>query len=247
MNEFTRDGDDIVLNVPYAEAYLPESLFKETDSDSAVAVEYGEGFKVVGIFNMRFFNSDQEPRDSKPIRTFNYPNPIVTYPDSSTIQKLELIPGRPDRYRVFRYYLGDTVMGSEEVEATGNCTKFLHMIIRGKIPTTMPYDEFIHVWEKNFEINSFNPGVPSVTLQMIWAELCRDPDDVTKPFRFKYGRGNASPTNYNLVNMNTVAAATSVFSGLSFERLGEKMASAINMTRSGAEQRRSPVEDVLTM
>lgn len=245
--ELTRDGDDIVIATPYAEAYIPESLFKETDSESAVATEYGEGFKVVGIFNMRFFKFDQEPRESAPLRTFNYPNPIVTYPDSSTIQKLELIPGRPDRYRILRYNLGDVLMSSEEVEAVGNCTKFLHMIIRAKIPGTMPYDKFIKVWENNFDVNSFNPGVPSVTLQMIWAELCRDPDDVTKPFRYKYGLGGASPTDYRLVNMNTVAAATSVFSGLSFERLGEKMASAINMTRSGVEQRRSPVEDVLTM
>ena len=133
--EFIKDGEDIVLNVPYAEAYLSESLFKETDSESAVATEYGEGFKIVGIFNMRFFKSDAEPRDSAPLRTFNYPNSIVTFPENSTIQKLELIPGKPERYRILQYYLGDVVMSSEAVEAVGNCTKFLHMIIRAKIPT----------------------------------------------------------------------------------------------------------------
>ena len=47
--------------------------------------------------------------------------------------------------------------------------------------------------------------------------------------------------------MNNVAAATSVFSALSFERIKEKLATSINMTKAGTEQRRSPVEEVLTM
>lgn len=245
-HEFAEYGENLCLNVPYAEAYVPASLF--TESSGSVAMEYGEGFKLVGIFNMRFFESDSVPRESAPLRVFNYPNTIVTYPDSSTTQKLSLIPGtEPDTYRIFRYYYGDIVMGSESVEAVANCTKFLTMITHGKIPETIPYDEFIHIWENNFKINSFNPGVPSVSLQMIWAEMCRSKKDITIPFRMEFGRGNVSPTDYISTNMNNVASATSVFSGLSFERIGDKIASGINMTRSGAEQRRSPVEEILTM
>ena len=82
---------------------------------------------------------------------------------------------------------------------------------------------------------------------MIWAEMCRDPEDITKPFRLKYGTGKADPTHYTETNMNNVAAATSGFSALSFERIKEKLATSLNMTRNGTEQRRSPVEEVLTM
>ena len=248
MHEFVSRDGDIYLNVPYAEAYIAESLFKEADSQSAIAVEYGEGFKVVGSFNMRFFNSDDEKRSSSPLRTFNYPNMIVTYPSSSVSTKLSLTETQmPEAYRVFQYYMGDIVMSAEEVKAIGNCTKFLNMITRGKIPQTIPYEKFIGIWQNNFEINGFNPEVPSVVLQMIWAELCRDPDDITKPFRYIYGKGGADTTNYISTNMNNVAAATSVFSALSFERIGEKVATSINMTRNKVDQRRSPVEEVLTM
>lgn len=246
-HEFVKDGHNIVLNVPYAEAYIPTSLFKDTESDSAVAVEYGEGFKVVGVFNMRCFQSEDQPRATVPLRTFNYPNTIVTYPDTSSIQTLTLQEGmEPDKYRIFHYQFGDVIMASESDQAVGNCTKFLNMITRGKIPNTIPYDQFVHIWENNFDINNFNPGVPSVTLQMIWAEMCRSRKDITVPFRMEYGKG-ANPTDYVSTNMNTVAAATSVFAGLSFERISEKLASGINMTRSGVEQRRSPMEEVLSM
>ena len=77
--------------------------------------------------------------------------------------------------------------------------------------------------------------------------MCRDPEDMSRPFRMVYGKGNADPTSYLETNMNNVAAATSVFSALSFERSKEKLASSLNMSLTGQEQRKSPVEEVLSM
>lgn len=247
-NEFIQRDESIYLNVPYAEAYISEDLFGEKDTTSAVAVPYGEGFKLVGIFNMRFFKSDEDKRESAPICTFNYPNTIITYPSGSMASSLQLFEDRPaERYRILKYYMGDVVMEAETVESVNNCTKFLNMITRGKIPSTIGYAEFLKIWQNNFQINNFNAHVPAVVLQMIWAEMCRNPDDITKPFRMTWGQGNADPNKYISTNMNNVAAATSVFSAMSFERVGEKIATSINMSRAGTEQRRSPVEEVITM
>ena len=249
MNEFVRRDDKIYLNVPYAEGYIPKSLFNEDlETASTIASRYGDGFKLVGIFNIRFFESEDQPRDSVPLKTFSYPNMIMTYPSESAVASLQLDPySKKEPYIIMKYRFGDVVMNAEEVQAVANCTKLLNMITRGKIPNTVPYDKFVEIWHKNFEINKFNPKVPSVVLQMIWAETCRDPSDITKPFRMTYGRGNADPTHYTETNMNNVASATSVFSALSFERIKEKLATSLNMTRNGTEQRRSPVEEVLSM
>lgn len=249
MNEFVRRDDKIYLNVPYAEGYIPQSLFNpDLETKSSIAVRYGEGYKIVGIFNMRFYDSDEEPRDSKPLRTFNYPNMIMTYPSESSIVRLKLSDYSDEEpYIVMKYYMGDVIMNAEEVQGVDNCTKLLNMITKGKIPNTIPYDKFVEIWHNNFAINKFNPRVPSLVLQMIWAEMCRDPEDITKPFRLKYGLGNADPTHYTESNMNNVSAASSVFSALSFERIKEKLASSVNMTRNGTEQMRSPVEEVLSM
>ena len=249
MNEFVRKDDKIYVNVPYAEGYIPQSLFNpDLETKSSIAVRYGEGFKLVGIFNMRFYDSDEEPRDSKPLRTFNYPNMIMTYPSESSIATLKLSEfSDAEPYIIMKYYMGDVIMDAEEVQAVANCTKLLNMITKGKIPNTIPYDKFEAIWQTNFQINKFNPQVPSVILQLIWAEMCRDPSDVTRPFRMLYGKGNVDTTSYLETNMNNVAAATSVFSALSFEKVKEKLASSINMTKTGVDQRRSPVEEVLTM
>lgn len=252
MKEFIEQDGKILLNVPYAEAYISKRLFVSEDEDgetnSAVAVQYGEGFKLVGLFNIRFFESEDTPRESVKLRTFSYPNMIMTYPSDFSMERLSLSQyEKPEPYIVMKYQMGDVVMMAEEVQMVSNCTKFLNMITRGKIPSTIPYEAFEGIWQKNFEINKFDPKVPSVVLQLIWSEMCRDPDDMSRPFRMIYGKGNADTTKYVETNMNNVAAATSVFSALSFEKTKEKLASSINMTLTGAEQRKSPVEEVLSM
>lgn len=250
MKEFVLSDDKILVNVPYAEAYIPRELFNDDDeTKSSICVQYADGFKVVGMFNMRFYESEDVPRESTKLRTFSFPNMIMTYPTDFTVEKLNLSANEDgeEPYLILKYYMGDVIMASEDVQSPANCTKFLNMITKGKIPSTIPYDKFESIWQMNFQINRFNPQVPSVVLQMIWAEMCRDPNDLTKPYRMLYGKGDVSPIGYVETNMNNVAAATSVFSALSFERVTEKLAASLNMTKSGIEQRRSPVEEVLTM
>ena len=248
MKEFIRNEDKIYVNVPYAEAYVAQSLMSKEDKPSAIACQYGDGFKLVGIFNMRFFEDESQPREAVKLRTFNYPNTIFTYPTSYDIEKIRLNDYMdPEPYYVFKYQFGDVMMDAEVIKATNNCMKFLTMITSGKIPNTIPYDAFIRIWENNFKINGVNSGVPSVTLQLIWATMCRSQSDLTKPFRYEYGTGKADPTNYIQTNMNNIAAAMSVFSGIAFERTGEKLASAINMSKNYVQQQRSPIEKVRSM
>lgn len=250
MNEFVLAEDKIVLNRPYAEAYIPKELFNTDDeTKSTIAVQYADGFKLMGVFNIRFYESDDADRNSSRLRTFNFPNMIMTYPSDFSTEKLQLTnnPEDSNNYVVLKYYMGDVIMEAEEVQSPANCTKFLNMITKGKIPNTIPYERFEAIWQTNFAINNFNPRVPSLTLQLIWAEMCRDPSDISKPFRMVYGKGNADTTSYVETNMDNVAAATSVFSALSFQKIKEKLAAALNMSLTDADQRRSPVEDVLTM
>ena len=47
--------------------------------------------------------------------------------------------------------------------------------------------------------------------------------------------------------MNNVSANTSVLSGIGFERVKEKLATGITMSKTGAKQAVSPVEEVMIM
>ena len=250
--EFIVSGENIVVNVPYAEAYIPEDLFKsvekESQINSAVAFMDGDAVTTVGIFNMRFFPSDDTSnRDKIPIHTFNYPSPITTYPDDVSKMKLTLGTVEEQTYYVLKYTRGSTMMSVDNPKDSGNCEKFLNMLMKGKIPNTIPYSHILEIWNKNFQINGIAPGVPSVILQAIISEQARCQGDPTVPFRKKIGKNEAGENDYIFANVRTVASYTSVFNALTFEDMSTMLTTSINMTRSGTTQNRSPVEKVLSM
>ena len=251
-HEFLASGDDILVNVPYAEAYIPADLFKEVDKDSkiasAVAYMNGDAVTTIGVFNMRFYQDENDARDSVPVRTFNYPNPITTYPDeihenvSHDLDK----SGNPQKYTVLCYRRGNIMMAKEHAKDSENCERFLKMMMKGKIPSTIPYDHILEMWEKNFAINSISPGVPSAIMQAIIATQARSKEDPVVPFRKVIGKNpNTSPTDYTFANMRAVASYSSVFNALSFEDVGYMLTTSINMTRDGVKQARAPVERAL--
>ncbi len=250
MNEFIEKDGNIIVNVPYMEAYIPFDLFSDAEFKSAIAYEFNDYICMIGIFNMRCFESEEEVnREATKLRTFTYPNMINTYPDSHSKEKLSLIPGEEiQEYMVLRYYKGNIMMEADIKQDSINCEKFIELLNKGKIPSTVPYDDILMLWLKNLQINGVDAGVPALILQVIISELCRDKNDPSKQFRKIVGKNPDIPhTNYYPANTNIVSAYSSVFAGLTFEKVAEKLTTSINMTIEGKEQIKSPIEQVLSM
>lgn len=249
MNEFVENGDFINVNVPFMEAYIPFELFtQDAESKSAVASPYGEGYRVIGQFNVRCFDNDQQERFSKKLKTFNYPNYIITYPSASAVETISIDRKKEaEKYIIFKYYKGDIMMSTYSKMDNDNCEAFLNILMRGKIPTTIEYGNLLKTWETNFEINGFEPGVPSLTLQVILSHLCRNPNDFTQPYRMIAGRVEKAENNYAAVNMEQAAANTSVMAGLTFQNMGAMLTTGLNISKKNIKQSISPAEKVLSM
>lgn len=246
MNEFTKDGDNIYINTVYAEVYIPMDLFGEPDKEATVASQYGNAIRTIGIFNMRFFDSDSKKREDVKLKTFNYPNTIDTYPSDYETAELE-INNIKDKYMILKYYKGDILMKTFIKQDSSNCERFLNMLIKGKIPTTIDYTNIFKIWLKNFQINNVNPGVPAVTMQVIISEMYRNKKNPLQQFRKIAGKGNVNMFDYLAFNMNEVSSYTSVLSALTFERFSDKLTTSLNMTRENVAQNKSPIEKVISM
>lgn len=245
MKYFEKDKENIYINVPYAEAYIPESLFGDPTKDATIASEYSDGIKTIGMFYMIFFDSDEDIDRNKPSYTFNYPNTIISYPSEYATETLT-INGITDRYRVLKYYQGDILMNSFIKQDSENCEMFLKLLTSGKMPK-IDYDDLLTAWIKNFQINGINPEVPSVIMQIIISEMCRYTDDPTKQFRKVAGKKKMGINDYTLMSMNAVSAYSSVMSALTFERFSDKLTTSLTMTLLNKEQNKSPIEKVLSM
>lgn len=248
--EFVNDGKFIFINTAYAEAYIPDELFVSPnveETTSSIAFDTGDQFETIGIFYMRFFNDENAPRESTKVRTLNYPNPIVAHPSGKTTKENLTINGVTDKYRVYRFYKGDILMESISKKSPVNVEMFTNLVMAGKVPSSLSYDDIYASWLRNFRINGVSPDIPPVLMQAIVARLCRVKDDPNTFFRFKAGSGKAGPHDYRMLNVNQVSQHSSVMSSLSFERFAESLTNGVYMSRTGIEQEPSPLEKILTL
>lgn len=250
--ELIAENGNIILAAHKMEAYIPIELFDEDRSTTdvthaAVASTYGEGFRVIAIFSVRIAKTEKDDISKMPLKTYNYPQLIETYPSSSYDAELTL-PGsiEPQKYRVFVYEKGDIVQSQNIVRNADNCTKFMDVLIKGKLPNTLKYEEVFKAWIRNFEINDINPGIPYMYLQFIISELYRVNGKPSEYFRMIYGK-DMTRNDYAPTNMRGSVATSSVFTGQTFEHMGRMLTTGITMTRNGTKQKRSPIEDILSM
>lgn len=248
MENFIKQGDDILVNVPYAEAYIPYSNFSDPDKGHPAAYEYGEGVRAIGLFNMRLYRSDEDDQNSAKLRTFNYPNMITMYPTDREVKVLQLSPDmEPDKYWVLKFYQGDRIMNSKMQKNSKFCESFMNFLIKGKLPKGLSYQDLYIAWEKNFQINGVNPGVPAITLQTIISENCRSKDNPMIQFRKAINEPGVGMSDYKVYNMVDICSHSSVMNSLIFERFGEMLTSSLTMSKTNAKQNVSPLEQVLTM
>lgn len=249
VTEFIKQDGNIVLNVPYAEAYIPSSLMGDPEKGNPTAYKYGDGICTVGVLNMRFYDTPEpKNRDSAKLRTLNYPNMIIMYPDNIETMTLQLSEDmEPDKYHVLQFNKGDIIMSAKNQMKSTNCESFMNLLIRGKLPKGIKYDDLYYAWEKNFRINNVNPGVPAITLQIIISENCRSYDNPEKQFRKVVNDENVSLTDYRVYNMVNICSRSSVMNALTFEHFKTMLSYSLNMSKSDTPQNTTPLEEVLYM
>lgn len=240
------DGSSIIVNVPYAEAYIPYDIVGDPSKGNPVAYEYGEGVCTIGLFNIRFFSKEDEDRDKPKLRVFKYPNEIIMYPSDRETKTLKLDKNlREEKYLILKFYQGDVIMAANIEKKSQKCEAFMNQLIQGKLPKGLRYDDLYFSWNKNFKINGINPGVPAITLQMIISENCRAVGDMSKQFRKVVNNPGVTLYDYEVHNMVDVCANSSVLNALIFERFGDMVTSSLNMTKEGIKQNTTPLEEVL--
>lgn len=243
---FSSDGINIIINVPYAEAYIPFDIFGDPSDGIPVAYNYGDGVRSVGLFNIKFFNNEEQDREKPKLRLFKYPNEITMYPTDRETKILKLDKNlKEDKYIILKFYQGDVIMAANIEQKSQKCEAFMNQLIMGKLPKGLSYEDLYFSWEKNFKINNVNPGVPAVIKQMIIAENCRAAGDPSKQFRKTVNDPKVTMYDYEVHNMVDICANSSVLNALIFERFGDMVTSSLNMTKEGVKQNTTPLEDVL--
>ena len=90
----------------------------------------------------------------------------------------------PNDFRLLRYKKGDQIVVSTKVpQELSNMEDFYKIFLYGKLPTTIPYNKLQDYFVKNIKLNGSSYGLNLQTFGFVISETCRDPHDLSKPFR----------------------------------------------------------------
>lgn len=243
INNFLKDdGENIVFIGHYMEIYIPESYFT-----TKLAEIEGALVKTFGLLPCII----KDKNDKIIVReTLNIPTTIILHFNDIYTTKTNPYTfegSEPDTYRVLKFYKNDVIMLNTVQKNSTNAELFMNQMCSGKIKN-VSYDKILDIWQKNLELNGINLGVPSSILEIIIAEIYRNPKNPNEKFS-KYI--NASPkaprSNYRSSNIREICSRNSTFAAITFEDFDTMMTASLNMNKYDKKQVESPIEKVIKM
>ena len=232
----------IYLEAEYAEFYIPKYYFEST---GGFAEDLGGIIKALGVFDVGIFESGK----LKEMKVLNLPTWIdlfVTDSEDRTVQ----LPNddEPTPCKVLKYSKGHKIMNDSVIEDSSNVENYLNFILKGKVPSIVPYEKSLDIWRKNQALNAATLGVPSVIEELILSVSYRDKKDPGTKFSHVIGKDpSISQYAYVMNNIRQICQYTSTFTALTFEDLDSMITTSLNRTRTKGNEAMSPIEDLIKL
>ena len=238
---FKIDGDNLLFTGPYMEAYIPDFYFEK-----GYAEEIGVSFKTMGLFNLVTFN-DEDGKNPNPIRVFNVPSSVITYPSAYEIRNMSLQKGEPpSRFVVFKYFSGDIFCVRVIAKDLVAFKTFLAVLLGGKLPGVFSYEHIIDIWLKNMELADINFDISDTIYEMVIAEIYRSRQDHTIRFGAVLGKDpNHSVYDYDAVSPRELTKINSTYTGITFENMDEMITAGVNRANKNTPESISPMEEIM--
>ena len=224
------DGESAIFNVEDSELifFVPEDFFNE-DSKSSIAMIDGEYVSSIGIFSYAIVDKNGRRSRSK---LFNFPTMFLCKPyDIEKVKNYQIDSDKdPDDYRLLKFRKGDEVISQTRVPELLDNTElfFKAFVLSAKIPQGLSYDTGWMEFDEAMELNGNDFLLNEQMFGMLWRALCRDPEDVTKEFRFsKYIDKN--PFAYKPMSIKMAPNFLSPYTAMVSEYFDESMRSAVLM------------------
>lgn len=224
--------------------YIPDSYFGDVKKNP-IAQIIGQYVSVMGIFDWALVTKNGTVSEAKP---FKFPTIILCKPNN--IEKangLKLNGLRAKDYKILHFKNGDEVISDINIpQIIDNVeTIFSMMVITGsKIPSTVPYDKIHEYFPESMNLNGDSFGLNMQLFGMMVSELCRNPKDLSKPFRL--GKMEKM-TDYQQVSVKTCPNYISPYVAFTSENTDESLMAAILLSDQKDEDiKYSPLEKIVT-
>jgi hypothetical protein len=232
---FNEDNKEFVF-------FVPENFFNNT-SKNAIAEENGQYVSMIGLCDWAIYDEHGKRGEVHP---FNFPTMFLCKPYKiEKVKNMKLDKGDPGDYRLLRFAKGDQVVSQVRVpQLIENVELFYQLaVITAKIPNTIPYDKIWNIFLENMELNGYSYGLNAQLFGIVTGELCRDPNNVARPFRMTDMKDMNA---YKLISIKLIPNYISPYTSIISENWDESLISAILM-KDKEDLPYSPLEKIVTM
>ncbi len=235
------DGSELLF-------YIPIDFFDDS-TKNPIARQDGEYISCLGLFNWNIISKNGIL--GKP-RLFNFPTMLLFKPyETDKVKGLSLGDNiEPDDYIILKFRYGDEVISQIHVpQIVDNVELFYSLaVISNKIPNGISYQDGWEIFLKNAELNGINYKLSAQLFGILWSELCRDPDDITTPFRLSKAIDQKKYYSFKPISIKMSPKYISPYTAIISEGFDEGiMAADILSGKSDKDIADSPLEKIVTM
>ena len=223
------EGDSLVFALDNKEFvyYVPEIFFNDKTKKPIAAI-IGEDVSMIGLCNYAIIDSNGKPG---PIKNFKFPTMMLCSPyEIEKVKNFKLGNSEPSDYRILHFAKGDKVVKQIRIpQIVDNAEMFFKLVvITSKMPETIPYDDIWELFIENAALNGIKYPFHSQLFGIIVSELCRDPKDLTKPYRLS--SNSMKPNGYKTISIKYLPKFTSPYVSITSENFDEALRSSILMS-----------------
>lgn len=225
---------EVIVNAPIIEVYIPEYYMEK-----GFAELIGETIFVFGYFKMKIWFTDNYLTDKDTMETY--------YNFSSFITMKPTDIKHVGTNFVLTFHKDDVFMNSTVIEKSViYAQKFIEFIINGFIPHNIPYDEIIDRLNECLRINDQNIGVSNSLLEILIAELAREPGKLDNIFRLALkDNPRLKMSDRYMVKITDLPRYNSSFAAVSSAYAKKGITTSINRKRENKPENTSPVEEAI--
>lgn len=223
--------------------YVPEVNF-----GGKSAIVDGSHVRLLGVLNYEILNKSG---GSSGLKTFSWPTIFLCKPYAIEKRKgLKLVKTNDAKdYRILRFKNGDEVVTNVHTpQIIDNVEEMFRLfLITGNIPTTISYLDLYEYFDRNMNLNGSDYGLNDQLWGAVISETCRDPEDISRPYRLSKAFARGDMNSYIPVSIKTIPKYISPYVAITSENIDESIISSVLLSDNPKGHKYSPLERVLTM
>lgn len=241
--EITEDKR-LIVKAPFVRVKIPQDFFNHKISE-LIADEV----HTIGVFYIEVYGLDDKEFDIDNLKNpykilFKMPMQMILCP-SNIIEERD---SDKNLNTILEFQQRDTFIKSILfIKTFKTVSKIIDLLLKGFLPKEIGYNELLDFIENACLENGADLAVNNTILEVLISELCRDPNDLTKPFRMALKKNpNLKMTDKVFIKIDSLARMYNSFAAISSADPKQGITASINRTRYNEPQKPSVIEEALS-